>query len=107
MNTNEFISQYKVVPVVVFNSLDEVRTKLEAMVKGGLPIAEITYRTACAGDAIKIAVEESENEIQSEKIKFALKTVVNTYQDPEEINCNADDSEEMHNAKVLSETVNV
>lgn len=58
MNTNEFISQYKVVPVVVFNTLDEVRPKLAAMVKGGLPIAEITYRTACAGDAIKIAVEE-------------------------------------------------
>ena len=58
MTTNEFISQYKVVPVVVFNTLDEVRPKLSAMVKGGLPIAEITYRTACAGDAIRIAVEE-------------------------------------------------
>ena len=58
MTTNEFISQYKVVPVVVFNSVEEVRPKLAAMVKGGLPIAEITYRTACAGEAIKIAVEE-------------------------------------------------
>ena len=58
MNTNEFISQYKVVPVVVFNTLDEARPKLKAMVDGGLPIAEITYRTACAGDAIRIAVEE-------------------------------------------------
>lgn len=58
MNTNEFIRQYKVVPVVVFNSIDEVRPKLEAMVKGGLPIAEITYRTECAGEAIKIAIEE-------------------------------------------------
>lgn len=58
MTTNEFISQYKVVPVVVFNSVEDVRPKLAAMVKGGLPIAEITYRTACAGDAIKIAVEE-------------------------------------------------
>ena len=57
MTTNEFISQYKVVPVVVFNTLDEVRPKLSAMVKGGLPIAEITYRTACAGDAIRIAIE--------------------------------------------------
>ena len=28
------------------------------MVNGGLPIAEITYRTACAGEAIKIAVSE-------------------------------------------------
>lgn len=58
MNVNEFISQYKVVPVVVFNSMDEVRPTLSAMVKGGLPIAEITYRTACAGETIKTAVEE-------------------------------------------------
>lgn len=58
MNTKEFISEYKVVPVVVFNSIDEVRPKLSAMEKGGLPIAEITYRTACAGEAIKIAVSE-------------------------------------------------
>lgn len=58
MTTNEFIQQYKVVPVVVFNSTDEVRPKLSAMVKGGLPIAEITYRTACAGEAIRIAIEE-------------------------------------------------
>ena len=58
METKAFIQQYKVVPVVVFNSLDEVRPKLQAMCDGGLPIAEITYRTACAGDAIRIALEE-------------------------------------------------
>ena len=58
MDTKEFIQQYKVVPVVVFHSIDEVRPKLQAMCDGGLPIAEITYRTACAGDAIKIAIEE-------------------------------------------------
>ena len=58
MNVKEFIQQYRVVPVVVFNSIDEVRPKLRAMCAGGLPIAEITYRTACAGDAIQIAVKE-------------------------------------------------
>ena len=58
MDTKEFIQQYRVVPVVVFNTIDEVRPKLQAMCDGGLPIAEITYRTACAGDAIKIAIEE-------------------------------------------------
>ena len=58
MNVKEFIKQYRVVPVVVFNSVDEVRPKLKAMCDGGLPIAEITYRTACASEAIKIAVEE-------------------------------------------------
>jgi 2-dehydro-3-deoxyphosphogluconate aldolase/(4S)-4-hydroxy-2-oxoglutarate aldolase len=58
MSVKKFIQQYRVVPVVVFNSADEVRPKLQAMVDGGLPIAEITYRTACAGEAIKIAVSE-------------------------------------------------
>ena len=58
MDTKAFIQQYRVVPVVVFNTVDEVRPKLRAMCDGGLPIAEITYRTACAGDAIQIAVKE-------------------------------------------------
>ena len=58
MNVKEFIQQYRVVPVVVFNSIEEVRPKLKAMCEGGLPIAEITYRTECAGEAIKIAVSE-------------------------------------------------
>ena len=58
MTVKTFIQQYRVVPVVVFNSIDEVRPKLQAMCDGGLPIAEITYRTECAGDAIKIAVSE-------------------------------------------------
>lgn len=58
MEVKEFIRNYKVVPVVVFNSIDEVRPKLKAMCSGGLPIAEITYRTACAGEAIKIAIDE-------------------------------------------------
>ena len=58
MDTKEFIRQYRVVPVVVFHSVDEVRPKLQAMCDGGLPIAEITYRTACAGEAIQIAVKE-------------------------------------------------
>ena len=58
MDVKKFIQGYKVVPVVVFNTIEEVRPKLDAMMRGGLPIAEITYRTACAGDAIKIAVEE-------------------------------------------------
>ncbi|MBR0510773.1 MAG: bifunctional 4-hydroxy-2-oxoglutarate aldolase/2-dehydro-3-deoxy-phosphogluconate aldolase [Clostridia bacterium] len=58
MNIKDVIRSYRVVPVVVFNSIDEVRPKLQAMLGGGLPIAEITYRTACAGEAIRIAVSE-------------------------------------------------
>ena len=44
--------------MAIFNTVEEVRPKLQAMCDGGLPIVEITYRTACAGDAIRIAVEE-------------------------------------------------
>lgn len=58
MDVRETVNKYRIVPVVVFNSLDEVRPKLRAMCDGGLPIAEITFRTACAADAIKIACAE-------------------------------------------------
>ncbi len=51
----EKISQIKVVPVVVFNSIEEVLPKMTALVKGGLPCAEITFRTECAAEAIKLA----------------------------------------------------
>ena len=58
MDARDFISQIRVVPVVVFSGVEEVRPKLGALMRGGLPVAEITYRTACAGEAIKIALEE-------------------------------------------------
>ena len=47
---------YKIVPVVVFQSEDEALPKLGALVKGGLPVAEICFRTACAENCIRIAV---------------------------------------------------
>lgn len=53
----EKISQIKVVPVVVFNSIVEVLPKMTALVKGGLPCAEITFRTECAAEAIKLAAD--------------------------------------------------
>lgn len=51
----DILKTHKFVPVVVFNSLEEVEPKLTAMSKGGIMIAEITFRTACASDAIKLA----------------------------------------------------
>lgn len=51
----EILEGHKFVPVVVFNDLNEVKPKLSAMAQGGINVAEITYRTACAGDAIKLA----------------------------------------------------
>ena len=47
----------KVVPVVVLNSVDEVEMKIGGLIEGQLPVAEITFRTACAAEAIRKAVE--------------------------------------------------
>ncbi len=54
----ERVDKYRVVPVVVINKLEDTKPTMEALVKGGLPIAEITYRTACAPQAIELAAKE-------------------------------------------------
>lgn len=51
----------KIVPVVVFNTEEEVRPTLKAMSDGGMKIAEITFRTSVAPDALRIAVNEFPN----------------------------------------------
>lgn len=53
----DILKEHKFVPVVIFNSLEEVEPKLTAMSKGGIMVAEITFRTACASDAIKLATK--------------------------------------------------
>ncbi len=55
---------------------------------------------------LRKVLEDSQTEINSAKVKCAMKEVVPTYHDPEEVNCNADESEEMKNSKDLSDTVN-
>ncbi len=53
----EQIKKMKIVPVVVLNTLEETLPKMQALIKGGLPCAEITFRTACAEEAIKLTVK--------------------------------------------------
>lgn len=74
VSVKETIEKYKIVPVAVFNSVDEVRPKLKAMCDGGLPIAEITFRTDCAAEAIKLAVSEFP------EMLVGAGTVINTVQ---------------------------
>ncbi|MFI3174604.1 MAG: bifunctional 4-hydroxy-2-oxoglutarate aldolase/2-dehydro-3-deoxy-phosphogluconate aldolase [Bacillota bacterium] len=54
----ERVKKYKVVPVVVINEIAETEPKMQALCDGGLPIAEITFRTACAKEAIALAIEK-------------------------------------------------
>lgn len=53
----ELIKKTKVVPVVVLNSIEETLPKMQALINGGLPCAEITFRTPCAADAISLTVK--------------------------------------------------
>ncbi|MGN0806679.1 MAG: bifunctional 4-hydroxy-2-oxoglutarate aldolase/2-dehydro-3-deoxy-phosphogluconate aldolase [Candidatus Coproplasma sp.] len=60
MNNEQIIEQIKkmkIVPVVVLNSIEETLPKMQALIEGGLPCAEITFRTACAEEAIKLTVK--------------------------------------------------
>lgn len=52
------ISEIKIVPVVKVGSAEEGVNVVRALIKGGIPVAEITYRTSAAGEAISAAVNE-------------------------------------------------
>lgn len=47
----------KLIPVVVIKDVNETEKTLSALRAGGVNCAEITFRTACAGEAIKLAVK--------------------------------------------------
>ena len=46
--------EYAVVPVVVFDDADDAAPLAEALIKGGLPCAEVTFRTEAAEESIRI-----------------------------------------------------
>ena len=48
------IENFKFIPVVVINDISETEATLGDLCRGGLPCAEITFRTPCAADAIKL-----------------------------------------------------
>ena len=55
------IKKYKIVPVVAIDKVEDTVPLMNALVNGGLPVAEITFRTACAKEAIKLAIERFPN----------------------------------------------
>lgn len=58
MKGYEKLEEFKVIPVVVINKIEDAIPTMDALVKGGLPAAEITFRTECAPEAIKLAIEK-------------------------------------------------
>ena len=52
------LGEYGVVPVIAMESVDSALGLADALIKGGLPITEITFRTAAAADVIALLKEK-------------------------------------------------
>lgn len=52
------ISDIGIIPVIAFNSVEEAVPLCKALVAGGLPAAEVTFRTACAEECIRTIARE-------------------------------------------------
>ena len=53
MNVLQRVYEIGIIPVIAFNSVEEAVPLCKALVAGGLPAAEVTFRTACAEECIK------------------------------------------------------
>ena len=86
MNTklDKLFAACPVIPVAVIRSLDEVRPMLTALQNGGVTAVEITFRTACASDAIRLASEAFPN------MTVGAGTVLNRAQAEEAIHAGAE-----------------
>ncbi len=58
MNVAETISKMGVVPVVVLNDVKDAAPLAKALVDGGLPCAEVTFRTKAAEESIRVMTTE-------------------------------------------------
>ena len=58
MNVTETIQKMGVVPVVVLNDAKDAAPLAKALCEGGLPCAEVTFRTAAAEESIRLMAEK-------------------------------------------------
>lgn len=56
-NINERVAQHKIVPVIALQEVKDALPLADALIKGGLPVAEITFRTAAAEESIRQTVK--------------------------------------------------
>ncbi len=80
MTSEQLLANNRVVPVVVIRDIADTCPTLEALCDGGIPVAEITFRTACAAEAIRIGCEKfpemmigAGTVINAEQAKTAIK----------------------------------
>lgn len=74
-NVAEFISEVRIVPVVKLTDVKTTLPVMEALFAGNVPVAEITFRTDCAAEAIRLAAENL-----GEKMLVGAGTVIDARQ---------------------------
>ena len=74
----------KIVPVVVIKELDDTIPTLDALRKGGINVAEITFRTECAKDAISLGRDKFPNML------IGAGTILNVKQAKEAVDAGAE-----------------
>ncbi len=82
--TDKIIPACRVIPVVVINDISDTLPTLTALEDSGIPCAEITFRTKCAADAIKLGCESFKD------MKIGAGTVINSEQAEIAIDCGAE-----------------
>lgn len=80
----EELEKKRIVPVVVLRNIADAKPVAQALCDGGLPCAEITFRTDTAADCIKIMSEEFP------KMLIGAGTVLTTAQADQAIKAGAD-----------------
>ena len=78
-----FLNENKIVTVVVIKNVQDTLPTLEALSKGGVKVAEITFRTACAKEAIELASKSCKDML------IGAGTVINAQQCEEAIGAGA------------------
>jgi len=52
------LAEYGVIPVIAIDSVEAALPLADALIEGGLPVAEITFRTAAAAEVIRLLAEK-------------------------------------------------
>ena len=58
MEILEQIRSHKIVPVVVLNDKDKAIDTMQALIDGGLPVAEVCFRTPAAKESIQLMTKK-------------------------------------------------
>ena len=74
MSTNvlDKLSKYGVVPVIAIESVESALELADALIEGGLPVAEITFRTDAAADVISLLADKRPELILTGHMKSVL-----------------------------------